>query len=382
MRVQLLSDLRIANYKSVGQPIGVPFRPITILLGKNNSGKTAVGRLPLLILNYLSATTRDFPVTLPVSARGLSFGSAPADLVHRRDPHGGLQLGATFRGHDGTGFSADLGLRVTQSIERGRTATANLDQFEEFGTAHPSETGQLTFPHYDATISDLPLSSLMGWMHLVANRQEPAGVFERRPPEDLLDPRGAAAPLLLAQDDELMSAVSRWYADNLSADLVLTQEGRASVLEVSTNGSSSSLAQAGQGYRQVLPVITYLGVLSRATTYGIRALSVEEPELHLHPAAHGAIMDAIVSAVEASKGAQVIVETHSENVVLRLRKHVAAGRLSPEEISILWFENSESGTSVRSIGLDAGGNVSEWPAGVFSEDVEEVRAILRTQRAD
>jgi predicted ATPase len=110
-------------------------------------------------------------------------------------------------------------------------------------------------------------------------------------------------------------------------------------------------------------------------------LVVEEPELHLHPAVHGALADLMVDAVVDAEQTQVIAETHSENLLLRLRRHVANGKLNPNDVGLLWFEHTGAGTRIRPIDVASDGSVSDWPKGVFSEDLGEVRAIAQANRA-
>jgi hypothetical protein len=97
------------------------------------------------------------------------------------------------------------------------------------------------------------------------------------------------------------------------------------------------------------------------------------PESELHPSTHGAMAESFASMFEP-----VVVVTHSEIIVLRLRRMVAEGRLSPEQITITWV--GAKGDAHMKITVDSEGEVSDWPEGVFSEDFKEVTAIRRAQR--
>ena len=58
-------------------------------------------------------------------------------------------------------------------------------------------------------------------------------------------------------------------------------------------------------------------------------LLLEQPELHLHPAVQSKIADLIAAC--ALSGRQIIVETHSEHLINRLRLLVAQGALDPQQ---------------------------------------------------
>ena len=76
---------------------------------------------------------------------------------------------------------------------------------------------------------------------------------------------------------------------------------------------------------------------------------------------------------------RILVETHSESLVLRVRRRVAEG-LSPDQVSIVFVEDLGDRSVVRNVRLDQNGDVDWWPDGVFSEAFVEVKAIRRAQR--
>jgi predicted ATPase len=132
--------------------------------------------------------------------------------------------------------------------------------------------------------------------------------------------------------------------------------------------------------QQILPVASYLIALQTGMI-DQRMLVIEEPELHLHPAVHGAVATLATSALAAHSDAQIIVESHSENFVLRLRSMVANGLLDPADVNIVWCAQDSTGSSsLHEILINQDGSVTDWPSGVFSEDLEEVRSIARAAR--
>ena len=92
-----LAGLSIENFKPFSKRIDIELGPLTVLIGRNSSGKSALARLPLLIGRALSPDAHS-PIELDAS--GVDFGASFVDLIHNRVPHGSIGLGATFADGD------------------------------------------------------------------------------------------------------------------------------------------------------------------------------------------------------------------------------------------------------------------------------------------
>ena len=195
---------------------------------------------------------------------------------------------------------------------------------------------------------------------------------------DLPNSTEAVAQLLLA-DAELRGAVGDWMAAHLDGWRVDVRQSLDVFNLVARRAArETNLASAGQGIQQVLAIAALCGW--RRLGRGDRPFLdlVEQPELHLHDAAHAALGDLLLSAV--ASGGTIVVETHSESLVLRVRRRVAEG-LPPEKVAVVYVEDKGDRSILRPIPLRADGEVEWWPEGVFSESFVEVKAIRRAQRA-
>jgi predicted ATPase len=106
---------------------------------------------------------------------------------------------------------------------------------------------------------------------------------------------------------------------------------------------------------------------------------VEHPEMGLHPSAHGTLADRYIQAAQLDSS-RFLIETHSENFILRLRRRIAEGALPPDDVALYWIEDAvQSCPRVKRITLDEKGGIDFWPRGVFTEDLKEVQAIRRAQ---
>ncbi len=100
-----------------------------------------------------------------------------------------------------------------------------------------------------------------------------------------------------------------------------------------------NMADVGFGVSQVLPVLVSL----LAAEPG-QVVYIEQPEIHLHPNAQVALAD-IVAEVVAERPVQVVLETHSQLMLVALQRAIAQGRLPAESVILHWFERDEEGAT-------------------------------------
>ena len=137
-------------------------------------------------------------------------------------------------------------------------------------------------------------------------------------------------------------------------------------------GPLRNLIDVGYGVSQVLPVITEL-FRDHATPMFL----LQQPEVHLHPSAQAALGSLFCRV--ASRQRQLVVETHSDHLLDRVRMDVrdARTKLTPDDVSILFFERGNLDVRIHSIRLDGEGNVLDAPASYRRFFMEETRRSLR-----
>lgn len=75
-------------------------------------------------------------------------------------------------------------------------------------------------------------------------------------------------------------------------------------------------------------------------------LIIEHPELYLHPSKH-LELGSLFSDLWTQKGIRTLIETHSENLILRLRKLVSKDLLNPLDVVINYFHIDEDSKSIE-----------------------------------
>ena len=106
---------------------------------------------------------------------------------------------------------------------------------------------------------------------------------------------------------------------------------------------------------------------------------IQQPELHLHPALQSALMDSILE-IRPQSGGPIVLETHSEHMMLRLLRRVRetsngkhkidpALAVTQNDISVYYFDPRGNGTTeVRRIRVSSLGEfIDRWPRGFFAD---------------
>lgn len=129
----------------------------------------------------------------------------------------------------------------------------------------------------------------------------------------------------------------------------------------------SDIMNVGIGTSQVLPVL-----ISVLLSEPYEVLIFEQPELHLHPYSQSRLADLFVEFCK--HGRKVILETHSEYFLLRLRYHIVKGNY-PKECAAINFFSNISGTKVETANISGFGNI-EYPKDFRDETQELLDSIL------
>lgn len=418
-----LTALEVENYKCFGRAQRIDLRPITVLLGKNNAGKSALARLPLLLATGFNT---DLQEPLDTYARGVDVGGSFTDLVHGHSTHGSIRFGLQFE-LDGDGL---LTVESTvqnvvelrrQIVSRCRLQVGDNEIRLEWDYERARESMNKYFVHHDGHTyetsvvfagllpakgfgSDLPDPLKAKVDRLVQTARDNFGVvrylgpFRDRPqrlyrmptrqPSDI-GTLGEDAPSMLAldhvrYDGVLRAAVNRYLHENLTGWRLSVDASSGSYSLVLTpdwdQDQNVNLVDTGTGVAQVLPIFVQRAIdeLEQNTPSESRIEIVEQPELHLHPSAHAQLADLYIGA-SLSNFTRFIIETHSETFVLRIRRRIAEGALDPSRVGIYFVEHETGESILRRIGLDSSGDVDYWPEGVFSEDYEETKALADAQ---
>lgn len=364
-----LTWFEVEGYKAFGQKARIDLGRLTLILGRNNAGKTALCFAPLY---FTHALRRDVEAPFPTLYRGVDFGALQS-ACFRRKP---------------TGLLGTLGIGgINEAVRVTLGATALPEEaYAQFITRLEIEgkDGSLkkasNVPWVEARplISAVPRLSELPEGVLVLRGLRPTS--ERYPPylghvPEAVGPLGEKAPMILAASgDEGLRKVNEWFAP-LRVRLKVERRGDDfAILAEGPAGEPVNISDSGAGVAQALPLV----VAIRLTRLRASLYCLEQPELHMHARAHVAIAELLLESLASHPSMRLLVETHSDVLVLRIRREIAAGRLAPRDVRIYFVdEDSSDGAKVKEIELNDEGTPRWWPKDVFAEAQREYFALRR-----
>ena len=180
----------------------------------------------------------------------------------------------------------------------------------------------------------------------------------------------------VGESSTLEEAVVNWLHYLKLADSMTVIETTPLVLSISVRPPGLEdpvpLGSVGVGVSQVLPVIV------QCLVAGPGALVIlEQPELHLHPAAQQRLADFLIACTRW--GQRFLIESHSEHLVLRLRRRIAEDRSDSlkDDVAILFAERDDDGnTAYRQVEVTETGGVPDWPKGFFDQAPDDAHGLL------
>ena len=152
---------------------------------------------------------------------------------------------------------------------------------------------------------------------------------------------------VLPDDEKFSKAFNLWvsYLEMEISKITSEMDGPRPRIKVSgKDGKERDVFEVGSGVGQVLPVIA-ICLLAKPG----EVVCIEEPEAHLHPSAQAYIADFLLSM--AASGRQIIIETHSPNIIDRLRLRRAHTKSWNKLKNYDWLKNELNLDDVEDIGL-------------------------------
>lgn len=196
-----------------------------------------------------------------------------------------------------------------------------------------------------------------------------------------LDPAGTnLAMFLQSLSKQQQSEFSDWAEQYLGyAVHARSIPGHVSVmLREAGSIHEYNITDVGYGLSQVLPVAVQLWAYSsnvRRRGVALSFLTIEQPELHLHPSHQANLADLFAGALhnqgnQSSNNLSLIIETHSQHLITRIGDLIRNGKISHDDVVIYLFDKDEvdGPTLIRTSDFDEEGDLQNWPFGFFSAE--------------
>lgn len=377
----MLTAFSVENYRAFSRVQEVDIRPLTLFFGWNSAGKSALVRFLPLLAESLEIGGPPIWLSGKVGRRAtwpelVSKGSQRDTLGFSVTWNGSEPLRAEFE------IRGDLDGRWQETTQlRVQSATSDVT-CARYGVDDTQNEWEGLLPSLKSGLSSglEPLRERLA--ELRTNVQWISGV-RIRPPRQITYGGGAPAQLsadgsdsldhliaaqLRSGEDPLLTLTREFFAElGHSLELDNPSSGSWRVMLRSANAISGvNLCDTGEGYSQVLPVLV---ALARSKLGGPEILCLEQPELHLHTRAQSQLGSTLVKYATNATSQRILVETHSEVLLMSLQLAIARGEISADKVRVYWVEGRTDGTSEAiPIDFDENGqpNISKLTA-AFSE---------------
>lgn len=341
----MVTRIEFENYRIFKQKQQFDIKPITIVFGKNNSGKTALLKLPSLVENLFKA----FQTGGVVSPKnnGVRLFHEYRDLIYGRATNE-VKLSVSF--DDGQmetiGFHVDINKMVLDSIKHSNHTMNRVDYIGSI---------RLTEPDLDVRITndDIVLSGIDGTnMYQVLLKDS------------------------ISDNPMVSSSVAQWYRETFDGwyvDIDKSLQPVYNVIMRHDNGLRAPINDCGTGIIQSLPIVVRACSPCQEPTL----IVLEEPETHLNPSAHANLCQLISKSAREDKNKRYLIETHSQTFILRLQYLLAAGELNVDDVAVYFvrFDEQIGSSLLQKVNVNVDGSIPNWPHGMFSEVLKEALAI-------
>lgn len=411
----MLTELRLTNFRIFDNEVTVRFRPITVLIGRNSSGKSSIIKFLLMLQQSIDLGRSEFltsegeKVDLGLfsdlknsltTKRNLIFGLACKDTVYGSEssvsqylfPDGtpviqnykysaGASIAYRSQSRRNSAYflvteeftSKRLGLPVTSLLDDSRFWDKPL-----FPESIDPENFDVRRWLAQTAIVDKISHQISSLRHLLPVRRESKRVIETTswPRDDV----GQSGQFAISHLRDIVRSDSEKYefilphianiAGLADVDFDTSSGYVTRAIGINSNtGAKVPIADFGFGVGQCLPIIVQGAIMDPHTT-----LMVEEPEAQLHPTAQLELGEYFADLWKKRQVASII-ETHSDNILLRLRRLIAKGDLSHEDVSVAYFtfdEDNRNMPIIKNLDINEDGSMEAGlPMEFFGADVIE-----------
>lgn len=433
----MLNKLSLKNFKSFKSMDELHIKPITIIVGKNSCGKSSIIQSLLLLKQTLESP---LPIDLCLDGRFIKCSSLK-ELSYRLPPINKASIGYELF-FDDVSLSLKFSNKkesdsyvpklVSRVIKRGDGTSENIHnitnaelvkklkafnfpddikKIESKAVHYNKFTPEyISFDYYvhgdneKRHASRLPtflVSNLdvfaarinkviqnTKYLSPVRAMPERAYLHYSQQVDELSSDGANAAHLLWSKKDDLvqwknkkikLSSAVNECIECLGLSQKMTPSKIGDVLYsigVSENGSggSVSLSDVGFGYSQILPVIL-MGLVGQKND---SLILLEQPEIHLHPSSAANLADLFLGFIEC--GAHYIIETHSQELINKLRLRVIENPELKNKINIVFVDSDQDdGAKIRQFEIDENGMFPDWPEGFLDESEKISEAIIKAR---
>ena len=348
----MLTSLLIKDFKSLSSA-ELRLTPLTLFAGPNSSGKSSAIQALLFAVDNLSVP-EDSHRLICKRQRMLTFNESRNFLTNAKRYSIGISDDKYSVELDCT--AGDEAFRFTDVVRTGEISSY---------MAHLSNDGLLYLPadrNADlsrTSINNAPDSNLIG-----INAEYLIDYFYNN--------RKKLVDTALLSEGEIRTVetlLNQWLKKLTDYEIVVEPQESEYVTKFQTPyGKIIPSYGVGTGVSFIVEILIVCLLAKKGDV-----VVIENPEIHLHPAAQADLIDFFVMV--ANSGIQVILESHSDHFFNGIRRLLHSGTLSLANVSVYNFTKAEFGTNVEAVKLNQSGGIENYIPGMFEQfddDLDEL----------
>jgi AAA ATPase domain/Protein of unknown function (DUF3696) len=412
LTVEMITRLRAENFKSWRDTGDLRLAPLTGLFGTNSSGKTSILQSLLLLKQTIES---------PDPRRVLFFGDDRSlvdlgtfgDVIYNHEANLVLKFSLCWDETVGPPFTqggqivkwpscfdaavVEINDRLRLSGLTYASGSQNVKIRDgpdgyvfarngepEFVVGQPF--GLHLFPQevfvpggieWNLTIGLQECMKRMTYLGPLRQRPQRTYLWGGNEPSDVGSDGGEAIQALLARYPEVRTSdpVAIWLRrmkliDSFRIDPIAPNRKDYEIrLKKTQTSAEVLLPDVGFGVSQVLPVLVLCHYVPEGWT-----IILEQPELHLHPAAQSELADLLIEVVQERK-VQIIVESHSEHLLRRLQRRIAEEKFRASDAAFYFCEMQNGESKATPLEITDDGFIKNWPKDFFGDEMGDLAAM-------
>lgn len=419
-----VSKVSFTAYKAFKSPQTLDVKPLTILFGYNNSGKSAAIRLMPMLAAGFSETKRETliksyldytsPCLRGAAFKNLSYaaGNKMSFGVEWEDGES-IDFDLTQTGDDEESVSAiTLRERKTEGLVASEyQISIDAGEQELLYQLKDKETEKVLLDNFSIRSNDSEKSivhkSIDSKLKKFSRSVFWLNSIRTQPPREFAVNSSVAAGIRYdgsgtaetiwkmsqAKRSVALEDINEWLIETCGRAIdinLLSQSAsnyqticRLETIAVNDAPSNTSIRipilDSGEGISQALPVVTLCAQAASGELGVNPIIMLEQPELHLHPRAVVILANFLVKCIKKNKRASFIIETHSESLLLAMQTALASGELALDDLCTYWVSKgtADEGSSLSKVEFDGDGYILQnFPEEVFQEIYEQAKMLM------